>query len=118
MNKMFLKKILLSALIFSLLSFGLTGCFHNGALTWADCNTSHVKIHLTSTYSDHNYNIYMDDQLYHADVPVGSYSIDDVSFDETHVFKVIHHKGTSFGSASKSVYIAFCEEHVYFSVTF
>jgi len=118
MNKMFLKKILLSALIFILLSFGLTGCSYDDSIPWEDCNTSDVNIHLTSTYSDHHYNIYMDDKLIRSNVTVGNYYEDNVSIDETHVFKVIHHKGIDFGSASKSVYIAFCEEHVYFNVTF
>lgn len=77
-----------------------------------------VYIHLTSTYSGHHYNLYVDGVLEHANVPVGSYKIEDVSNDENHHFEVIHHKGPSFGSASQNVHICACEENVPFNISF
>jgi len=118
MNKIFLKKILLSVLIVSIVSFGLTGCTLSSFDSSETCDTSTVTIHLTSTYPDHHYNIYMDEYLYHSNVTVGNYSINNVPTSNDHVFKVVHHKGLGFGSVSKTVYITECEEGVYINATF
>jgi len=116
MNKMFLKKILLSVLIVSIVSFGLTGCSHSGGPVSKDhCN---VWIRLSSTYPDHHYNIYMDNVQYFEDVTVGTHYINNVSMDENHVFTVVHHKGTSFGSVSQTEWFTTIEEDVYFNITF
>jgi len=200
MNKMFLKKVLLSVLIVSIVAFGLTGCdplldeildqtdtdstvktgtvyleltgeglynlgmdggddFSNvnaGKYTLSEVTYGYhhfsakdslgsckydettkvidspvtyiylnpepqdggVNIILTSTYSDHHYNIKMDGQYFHQNVSVGIYAIDDVSTGENHTFEVIHHKGTSYGSASQTVSISLCKTDVVFDVTF
>jgi|AntAceMinimDraft_16_1070373.scaffolds.fasta_scaffold08345_2 hypothetical protein len=113
MNKMFLKKILLSVLIVSIVSFGLTGCSDHVSVD----NKSAVTIHLSSTYPDHHYNIYVDSDIIVEDVTVGVRSLGRFLLGQR-VFKVNHHKGASFGSASQSVSISNPETDVYFDVTF
>ena len=113
MNKMFLKKVLLSVLIVSIVSFGLTGCSD----PVVNDNKSDVTIHLSSTYSDHHYNIYVDSDLYASDVTVGVKYLGKFLLGQR-VFTVTHHKGASFGSASQTVSILNTETDVYFDVTF
>ena len=114
MNKMFLKKVLLSVLIVSIVAFGLTGC----STDYSEIDLSKVYVDIISTYSDHHYNIYVDDELRASNVTDGVTYIGKVTNNEDHIFKVIHHKGPSFGSATKSVFISEPEEDVYFSITF
>jgi len=116
MNKMFLKKVLLSVLIVSIVAFGLTGCYMDSS----EIDFTKVYLHIISTYSDHHYNIYVDDELRASNVTDGVTYIGKVSNNEDHIFKVIHHKGPSFGSATESVFIDSDddEEDVYFSITF
>ena len=198
MNKMFLKKVLLSVLIVSIVAFGLTGCLDDiigtgdnntpgteqtgtvnlvlsgeglynlsidSLLKFPNANAGQytlpevsygyhhfyasdslgsckydetgkvidspvtyiylnpepqdgkVKLHLTSTYSDHHYNIKMDGKVKFSYVTVGTYTINNVSTGENHTFEVIHHK-VGHGSASQTVSISLCETDVYFDVTF
>ena len=120
MNKIFLKKILLSVLIVSIVSFGLTGClFSNSEPGPGEDEFSAVTIHLSSTFSDHHYNIYVDNELKASDVTVGVKFLGYFHFGQ-HVFTVIHHKGVNFGSASQTVSILENEKDtdVYFNITF
>jgi len=103
-------------LIILLLSIGLTGCFElydeiiddEISPTEANCATSIVTIHLTSTEYCHHYNFWMDDKKYHSEVTVGDYSINNLSKDEFHVFRVVHHRGYILGLASKTEYVNTC----------
>ena len=116
MNKMFLKKVLLSVLIVSIVSFGLTGCLIDDG-QGSQSKESAVTIHLSSTYSDHHYNIYVDDQLYASDVTVGAKYLGKFLLGQ-YTFNVQHHKGPSFGSAWQDVSILNTETDVYLDVTF
>ena len=78
-NKVFLKKIFLSVLIVSIVSFGLTGC-----LDFGDIHTDHQHEDTGTVYlvvsGENHYDLYSDGYCYFTNIPAGTYSLINVPY--------------------------------------